>query len=238
MHVRPGHVVVYDVKSEMPIRAVCIAGTLTFAADRDTRLDVGVLKVDASDEPTEEGFDCDAHIEELPAGAVRPALLVGTPEKPIGAKHTALIRLVPFEGQDKQSCPAIVCCAGRMEFHGAPLGRTWAKLGTMAKKGDQSVAVEVGEPIRGIGFQPVKSNAKDDKLEAYPTSGWRVGDRIIITATHLGRDNGGGTDLLETEERTITAMDGAKLMLNEPLSRPRCVAVMMTRSPIRQPLVA
>ena len=33
VHVKPGHVVVYDVKSETPIRAVYVAGTLTFAAD-------------------------------------------------------------------------------------------------------------------------------------------------------------------------------------------------------------
>ncbi len=195
VHVRPGHVVVYDVKSETPIRAVYVAGTLTFAADKDTRLDVGVLKIDAGDEPTEEGFDCDAHIEELPAGAVRPALLVGTPEKPIDAKHTALIRLVPFEGQDKQSCPVIVCCGGRMEFHGAPLSRTWVKLGATSKKGD--AAVTLSESV----------------------TGWRIGDRIIVTATHLGRDNGGGTDLLETEERTVTAIDGDKLTLDEPLKR-------------------
>ncbi len=195
VHVRPGHVVVYDVKTETPIRAVYVAGTLTFAADRDTQLNVGVLKVEAGDEPSEGGFDCDAHIEDLPTGAVRPALLVGTPEKPIDAKHTALIRLMPFEGQDKQSCPAIVCCGGRMEFHGAPLSRTWVKLGATSKKGD--AAVTLSESV----------------------TGWRIGDRVIITATHLGRDNGGGTDLLETEERTITAMNGAKLMLNEPLKR-------------------
>ena len=207
VHVKPGHVVVYDVKSETPIRAVYVAGTLTFAADRDTRFDVGVLKVEAGDEPTEEGFDCDAHIEELPAGAVRPALLVGTPEKPIDAKHTALIRLVPFEGQDKQSCPAIVCCGGRMEFHGAPLSRTWVKLGATAKTGDTSVVVDASR----VG----ETRTRD----ASATSGWRIGDRVIITATHLGRDNGGGTDLLETEERTITAIDGAKLTLDEPLKR-------------------
>ncbi len=195
VHVRAGHVVVYDVKSEAPIRAVYVAGTLTFAADRDTQLNVGVLKVEAGDEPSEEGFDCDAHIEELPAGAVRPALLVGTPEKPIGAKHTALIRLMPFEGQDKQSCPAIVCCGGRMEFHGAPLSRTWVKLGATGKKGDATVTLSES------------------------VTGWRIGDRVIITATHLGRDNGGGTDLLETEERTITAIEGAKLTLDEPLKR-------------------
>ncbi len=195
VHVRPGHVVVYDVKSETPIRSVYVAGTLTFAADRDTRLDVGVIKIEAGDEPTEEGFDCDAHIEGLPAGTVRPALLVGTPEQPIDAKHTALIRLMPFDGQDKQSCPAIVCCGGRMEFHGAPLNRTWVKLGATSKKGDASVALS----------------------EA--VTGWRIGDRVIVTATHLGRDNGGGTDLLETEERTVTAIDGAKLTVDEPLKR-------------------
>jgi hypothetical protein len=195
VHVMPGHVVVYDVKLETPIRAVYVAGTLTFAADQDTRLDVGVLKIEAGDEPSEGGFDCDAHIEELPAGKVRPALLVGTPEKPIEAKHTALIRLVPFEGQDKQSCPAIVCCGGRMEFHGAPLSRTWVKLGATAKKAESKITL------------------------AEPVTGWRIGDRVIVTATHLGRDNGGGTDKLETEEGTITSIDGAKLTLDEPLKR-------------------
>ena len=56
VHVKAGHVVVYDVKSEAALRAVYVAGTLSFAADRDTRLDVGVLKVEAGDEPTEHGL--------------------------------------------------------------------------------------------------------------------------------------------------------------------------------------
>ena len=205
VHVGPGHVVAYDVQSEMPIRAIYVAGTLTFAPDKDTRLDVGVLKIEAGEEPTEEGFDCDAHIEELPAGAVRPALLVGTPEMPIDAKHTALIRLVAFDGQDKQSCPAIVCCGGRMEFHGAPLSRTWVKLGATAKKGDTTVVADAA------------SVGQSRTLEASATSGWRIGDQVILTATHLGRDNGGGTDLLETEERTITAIDSDRLTIDAPL---------------------
>ncbi|MFM9964174.1 MAG: G8 domain-containing protein [Planctomycetaceae bacterium] len=218
VHVRPGHVVVYDVKSETTIRAVCVAGTLTFAADRDTQLNVGVLKVEATDEPTEEGFDCDAHIEVLPAGAVRPALLVGTPETPIHAKHTALIRLMPFEGQDKQSCPAIVCCGGRMEFHGAPLGRTWVKLGATAKKGDAAVICSRTRQSSDDRASSTRSLATS-ATESQPLTGWRIGDRVIITATRLGRDNGQGTDLLETEERTITAIDGDKLTLDEPLKR-------------------
>ena len=197
VHVKVGHVIVYDVKSDAALRAVYVAGTLRFATDKDTRLDVGVLKVEAGSEPTEEGFDCDAHIEELPVGAVRPVLEVGSAEKPVDAKHTALIRLMAFEGQDKNSCPAIVCCGGRMEFHGAPLSRTWVKLGATVKKGDRDIVL-------------------NDAV-----TGWRVGDRVIITATHLGRDNGGGTDLLETEERTIAAIeDGGKwFALDEPLKR-------------------
>ncbi len=38
------------------------------------------------------------------------------------------IRLTYVEGMDKESCPAIVSCGGRMEFHGAPMARTWVKL--------------------------------------------------------------------------------------------------------------
>lgn len=212
VHVQSGHVAVYDVWSETPIRAVYVSGTLSFAADRDTRLDVGVLKIEAGDEPTEEGFDCDAHVEELPAGVLRPALLVGTREAPIDVRHSALIRLVPFVGQDPNSCPAIVCCGGRMEFYGAPLGRTWLKLGATAKQGDPRIVVETS--------RPEESPEGDGGTHAASSlAGWRVGDRIIITATHLGRDIGGGTDGLETEERTVTAIDGAVLAVDSPLAR-------------------
>ncbi|HVW02692.1 MAG TPA: hypothetical protein VHB77_20210, partial [Planctomycetaceae bacterium] len=115
------------------------------------------------------------------------------PEQPVAAGHTALIRLTPFPGQDPKSCPAIVCCAGRMDFHGAPLSRTWLKLGTDAAKGGTQVTLD--EPV----------------------TGWRVGDRVIITATKLGRDNGGDRGNLQTEEHTIAAIDGATLTLDRPL---------------------
>src|SRR5262245_9274410 len=41
--IRAGHRVVYDVHSEQLIRGLNIAGTLHFATDRDTRLDVGLV---------------------------------------------------------------------------------------------------------------------------------------------------------------------------------------------------
>ena len=54
---------------------------------------------------------------------------VGTPNLPIDAKRTAAIRLVYFEGMDKETCPAIVCCGGRLDLHGTPMKRNeylWA----------------------------------------------------------------------------------------------------------------
>lgn len=193
VHIRAGDKVVYDVKSDVALRAIYVAGTLSFATDRDTQLTVGVLKIEAGDTPTEEGFDCEAHVMEPKPGQARPALEVGMPDRPVDAKHTALIRLLAAEGQDKQSCPAIVSCGGRMDFHGAPLSRTWLKLGKTAKKGASSVTLDES------------------------VAGWRVGDRVIVTATHLGRDIGQGTDRLQTEERVITAIEGAQVTLNEPL---------------------
>src|SRR5438034_1090982 len=124
VQVREGHTVVYDVASDRVIRSIHVAGTLSFARDRNTRLDVGLIKIQPGDDPSEDGFNCEAHVAKSPEGQPRPALEVGTPEKPIQAGHTALIRLTYVDGLDKQSCPAIICCAGRMEFHGAPLSRT------------------------------------------------------------------------------------------------------------------
>jgi hypothetical protein len=190
--IRAGHNVVYDIKSDQAIRAINIAGVLSFAADRDTRLDVGLITVRPGEQYSEEGFDCARHIDAPDANAPKPALEVGTPDRPINAKHTALIRLVYVPGLDKQSCPAIVACGGRMDFHGAPLSRTWVRLGASAKAGDTSVVL--GEPV----------------------TGWRVGDRIIVTATqhtYAAKEP-------YTEERVVTAIDGTKLTLDVALKYP------------------
>jgi hypothetical protein len=191
--IRTGHAVVYDRNAEEAVRSVSIAGVLAFAPDRDTRLDVGLIRIQAGEDVSEEGFDCDAHLGE-PDGP-RPALEVGSAERPIDANHAATIRLVYFEGMDKQSCPAIVCCGGRMDFHGAPMNRTWVKLGADAKKGDAAVTC----------------------IEA--VTGWRPGDRVILTPTapaeEVGRTRRGGR--LLTEERTVQSIDGTTVTLDKPL---------------------
>src|SRR5476651_4558 len=105
--IRTGHTVRYDVVSTEVIRVIHIAGTLTFAHDRDTRLDVGLVRIQTGNTPSEEGFDCEGHLD-IDDSVPRPALEVGTPNQPIDSKHAALIRLTYLRGMDPQSCPAIV----------------------------------------------------------------------------------------------------------------------------------
>src|SRR5207247_9443682 len=62
VQVRAGHTIVYDVKSDEVIRSLHLAGVLTFAHDKDTQLDVGLIKIQAGDDTSEEGYDCDAHL--------------------------------------------------------------------------------------------------------------------------------------------------------------------------------
>jgi G8 domain len=198
VQVRSGHVITYDGQTESPIRSIHVAGTLRFDPDRDTRLDVGLIKIQAGDDARESGFDCEAHADGPPADHARPALQVGLPEQPIAAGHTALIRLVLVPGLDPEECPAIVCCGGRMEFHGAPLGKSWVKLGAQASKGATGVVL------------------------AESVAGWRPGDRVIVTATQRQNvpDDADAPSVRArpaTEERTIRAIDGPRLTLDAPL---------------------
>jgi uncharacterized protein (TIGR03067 family) len=236
VQVRAGHAIAYDVKSDEAIRSLHVAGTLTFARDRDTVLTVGLIRIQAGDDASEDGFNCDVHLSPPDPDRPRPALEIGTPNDPIPAGRTAVIRLGLVEGLDKESCPAIVCCGGRLDLHGAPLGRTWVKLGATADAGDSRVRL------------------------AEPIAGWRVGDRLIVTTTGrgriahrgtlrpgeapvLGETTGDGQATVvkpagekpktekrvvstpmpmpkapaQTEERVITAIDGETLTLDRPL---------------------
>src|SRR5262249_42478188 len=83
VQIRTGHTVTYDLKSDRVIRSIHVAGTLTFARDKDTRLDVGLIKIQPGDDCSEDGFDCGAHTPKVKAGTARPALEVGTADKPI-----------------------------------------------------------------------------------------------------------------------------------------------------------
>jgi hypothetical protein len=175
--VRAGHAVTYDARSDAVIRGLNVSGSVVFATDRDTVLNVGLIKLQAGDEYSEDGFDCD-HTPPADPKAVRPELVVGTPERPVAAGKTALIRLHYVAGMDKDKCPAVVNCGGRMDLHGQPLSRAWVRLGATVKVGDS--AVTLSEPV----------------------TGWKAGDRVIVTGTNT---HGPAKSQSTTEERTIVA---------------------------------
>ncbi len=196
--IQTGHAVEYDVDSDQAIRGLNVAGKLSFATDKNTRLDVGLLKIQSTTEYSEDGFDCDEHQETGDHKQSQAALEIGTQDKPIKAGHRALVRLVYFEGMDRNSCPAIVCCGGRLDLHGASLEKTWVKLGEPSHPGDTVVTTK-----EAVGD-------------------WRVGDRIIISATtRQSKQKKTFTPSVrgnaQTEERVLTAIDGDKLTLDRPL---------------------
>jgi hypothetical protein len=186
--IREGHRITYDTKSEAVIRGISISGVLAFDPEKETELNVGLIKIQPGDEYSEEGFDCDLHDEPRGSSPREAALIVGTPEKPIA--KSAKIRLHFVDGMNKESCPAIVCCGGRWDSHGQPLSRSWVKLGATAKSGD--TAVSLAEPVKG----------------------WKVGDRIIITGSET---HGSKKTESKVEERIIASIEGAKITFDEPL---------------------
>jgi hypothetical protein len=201
--VSQGHEVLYDVVSEDVIRVVKVAGTLRFATDRDTRLEVGLLRVEAGQDVTEEGFDCHDPAASADPTQPRPTLEIGSANDPIGAEHTALVRLTYCEGMDKESCPALISCGGRMELHGAPMNRTWVKLGAELREGATEIVL------------------------AEPVVGWRAGQRLLIPSTaRLGlfRYRDGKQEVIptvrddsRTEERTIASVFENKVVVDKPV---------------------
>ncbi|MCH5372596.1 MAG: hypothetical protein JJ992_01365, partial [Planctomycetes bacterium] len=197
-----GTTVKYDVQKPDVIRLVQIVGTLSFARDRDTEMNVCVMKVEHSEHCSEDGFACDFEGAdtgpELAQGERMPALEIGTLDDPIPAEHTARVRLHYVAGMNRENAPAIACCSARMEIHGSPMNRTWAKLDRDAGPGDTMVTI------------------------AETVEGWRVGDEVIVTAstrTSRGRTYRDNPRAVNTEERRITAIDGRTITLDRPLER-------------------
>jgi len=192
----------YDTSSDDVIRLVQVIGTLQFARDRNTLLNVGVLKVQNSDECSESGFACDfrgtsksGEPQGMPEGPL-PTLEVGSGNEPIPSEFTARIRLHYLQGMDERDAPALVCCAARLELHGAPMHRTWLKLNREAAVGDTSVQL-----------------AEDPQ-------GWHVGDEVIVTGSqqqYKGDTFRNHSDVISTEERRITAIDGNTIQLDKAL---------------------
>jgi hypothetical protein len=199
--IQPGHTVIYDAADDAVIRSIAVGGILSFARDRDTELNVGLVTIyGAGQALVPDDVDVgDAHAHhEPPPGGGGGALEVGTPAQPIPAPYTARIRLHAVKGMDESATPALVCRpGGRMDFHGAPLSRTWVKLGAPVRPGDISV-----------------------RLSEAP-QGWRIGDEVLVTGSlrdeawdKLRRD----PSHVGTEQRRIVALDGAVVTLDAPLA--------------------
>ena len=216
VQIRKGHEVLYDVNSEAAIRAIHVAGALRFSTDRDTRLDVGLIRIEAGDEWKEGVADCHDLPPAPSATEPVPVLEIGTENEPIASGHTALVRLVYFKGDDPECLPAIVCSAGRMDIHGAPMRRTWVKLGQAAAPGENRLFL------------------------AEPVNDWRAGDRVVVTATNRQRPFAGNstdhvTERPASEEALISSFSPdsmaprgrepqSLLILDHPLALPHAAA--------------
>jgi hypothetical protein len=188
VQIRTGHEVIYDVDSDAAIRVVHVAGALRFAPDRDTRLCVGLLRVEPGEIWKEGAIHCHELPPEPPPNLPGPVLEIGSAEHPVEAGHKAIVRLVHFEGDDPECLPAIVCSAARMDLHGAALARTWVKLAEPAAVDENQLYLA-------------------DSID-----GWREGDRIVITATNRQKPfNGNSTDHVTerpaSEEAIIAAFE-------------------------------
>jgi hypothetical protein len=205
VQIAAGHVVTYDLPASPDIRAIHVAGTLSFSREKSTVLSVGLIKITPGEACSEDGFVCDAHA--MPPATPNPtlstqqsALEIGTTDNPIPAGVHATIRLVYFEGMDKETLPAIMSCGGRFDVHGAPLNHTWLKLGADAAKGADTVTL------------------------SDTVTGWNVGDHVIVTASKLLEESNtfrarpGKPAKTNTEERTIAAIDGTTIKLDKPLA--------------------
>jgi hypothetical protein len=200
--VSAAHDVLYDARSEEVIHSVRVAGRLRFAADRDTLLCAGLVRIEpgAGGESEGPGVE-DVHEHDEAASGPEAVLEVGSPLAPIPRPHRAVLRLAYVEGMPRDDAPALVCRpGGRMELHGAPMSRTWLDLGEPAKAGDSRVTL------------------------AEEVSGWHAGDDVVVTGSRHESSLGAGgfrehADRLGSEERRIASIDGRTITLDRPLER-------------------
>lgn len=207
--IRRGHEVVYNTASDEVIRGICISGTLRFSTQRNTVLNVGLIRIDSGDEYAEDGFDCQ-HAPDTATPGEPAALEVGTLANPLPVEFSATIRLHHVDGMDAETCPAIVCCGGRMDLHGAPLDKTWVKLVRTADAGSSRLFLAEKVPH------------------------WQPGDMVLITGT-ARQEFSAGTGAAHvnqrpaSEVRRIRRLDPARgrrlfgspqpLSIDKPLAR-------------------
>ena len=143
-----------------PIRSIHVAGVLRFDPERDTRLDVGLIKIQAGDDAGESGFDCEEHVQGVASDAERAVLEVGT-------------AATADRGGTHGAHPAGACERARSgELPGDCLLR---RPDGFSRRGAEPVLGEAGS---GGG------QGSDDRHASRAGEGLAGGGPVIITATH------------------------------------------------------
>ena len=81
VQVRTGHVVTYDIAATDAFRLLHVAGTLNFSRQKNTRLEVGLIKVEPGETTTEDGFNCHEETSPVASSGPRPVLEIGTADR-------------------------------------------------------------------------------------------------------------------------------------------------------------
>ncbi len=161
VRINRGHTVVYDRSSSNVLHSVLANGRLEFARDRNTLMEVGLLVTSNNENFDINSNSCQEHAGHHTQGGPvdsEAAIVIGSPNNPIPENVTATIRLAYFDDHDPSCAPGIISHGGRMDFHGAPIDKTWVKLGATMQPGANTVTL--AEPVD-----------------------WKAGDQIIVTAS-------------------------------------------------------
>ncbi len=170
--------VLYDGESPVSLFTVRVDGTLDFATDQDTFMEVDTLVV-------------------APTGR----LTIGTADNPVNANVQTVIQIAdngPIDVEwDTSLVSRGIISNGEVEIHGA-YKDTFLKVAADPMAGDTSIT-----------------------LESVP-EGWRVGDTLVLTGTHLTESTGhtsGEPTFSETEdeELVITGISGNVIHFDRPL---------------------
>lgn len=168
----------YDGESPVSLFTVRVDGSLDFATDRDTFMEVDTFIV-------------------TPSGK----LTIGTLENPVDANVETVIQFAdngPIDvSWDPQLLSRGLISHGDIQVHGAEK-ETFLKVAADPMAGDTSLTLEA------------------------PPEGWNVGDKLVLTGTHLTESEGVEPtepryDTTEDEELVITNIVGNTIYFDKPL---------------------
>ncbi|WDI32097.1 Ig-like domain-containing protein [Hyphococcus flavus] len=170
--------VAYDGQSAVSLFTVRVDGSLDFATDANTFMEVDTLVV-------------------APGGK----MTIGTVDNPVAADVETIIQIADNGPIDTSWDPMLfsrgVISHGDVQIHGAEK-TSFLKVASDPMAGDTSLSLES------------------------PPDGWKVGDKLVLTGTHLTEADTGDwgephPDTSQDEELVITRIDGNVIHFDRPL---------------------